>query len=277
MMGRRWDAWFSQGNLVVRRRRFVPWPRVDVRWIPLTAVVDIRSQSPTEWAWRRGQVTVQNQSAPHTVEVYQVQFAPEPWQRASALMRDWPTAPPPPAVNPSRPGIVVAPRPVPPTLPAITVPQNVPRERDRSAEPAAMAPTSAPAVEARSTTPVVHASDGKRRVWLWTENGKIHGSLAPVGTVAAHQLDPAEIARLLLADPSKAMPAIRTLTGIDDDWQALACIRTWRRLRRVVDLSASDFAGRQHPQAPQRPAGMAADGSVRTVSGGLPSLGKRHR
>jgi hypothetical protein len=123
----------------------------------------------------------------------------------------------------------------------------------------------------------VRTGDGKRRIWLWTEHGEIHGSLAPVGRASLHRLDPAEIARLLLAEPSRAMPAIRTLTGIDDDQRALARVRSWRPPdAQVVNLSASDLAGRRVPTALQRPAGMSSDGSIRTVSGGLPSLGKRH-
>jgi hypothetical protein len=124
----------------------------------------------------------------------------------------------------------------------------------------------------------VRAGDGTRRVWLWTENGKIHGSLAPVGKASLHQLDPAGIARLLLAEPSKAMPAIRTLTSIDDDRLALEHLRTWLRTGAgVIDLSASDLAGRRTTKALQLPAGMNPVGSIRTVSGGLPSLGKRHQ
>lgn len=73
------------------------------------------------------------------------------------------------------------------------------------------------------------------------------------------------------------MPAIRTLTGIDYDREALERVRSWRPDPRVVFLSASDLAGRPIPTALQQPAGMSSDGSVRTVSGGLPSLGKRHR
>jgi hypothetical protein len=74
-----------------------------------------------------------------------------------------------------------------------------------------------------------------------------------------------------------SMPAIRALTGIADDQLALARVKSWQRHDRIpVDLSASDLAGRQTPRALQKPAGMNPDGSVCTVSGGLPSLGKRH-
>lgn len=77
--------------------------------------------------------------------------------------------------------------------------------------------------------------------------------------------------------PIHPMPAIRTLTGIDDDQHALACVRGWRSDRAVVTLAASDLAGRRTSTAPRRPTSANPDGSVRTVSGGPPSLGKRHR
>jgi hypothetical protein len=73
------------------------------------------------------------------------------------------------------------------------------------------------------------------------------------------------------------MPAIRALTGIDDEQHALACMRSWQPPDRVVSLTASDLAKRRTPRASHMPAGMNPDGSIRTVSGGLPSLGKRRK
>ncbi|MBQ0905513.1 hypothetical protein KBX63_26545 [Micromonospora sp. U21] len=124
----------------------------------------------------------------------------------------------------------------------------------------------------------MRAGDGKRPVWLWSRNGKIHAFLVPVANASQHRLSPADVAHLLLADPSRAMPAIRALTGAADSQQALAHLRSWRRSDRVVvNLSASDLAGRRVTEAQQKPGRSNPDGSVRTASGGLPSLNKRRR
>ncbi|PZG14390.1 hypothetical protein C1I95_21835 [Micromonospora craterilacus] len=124
----------------------------------------------------------------------------------------------------------------------------------------------------------MRAGDGKRPVWLWLQDGKIHASLAPVGNTSPRSLSPADVAQLLLADPSRAMPAIRAVTGIADGQQALACLRGWWQSDRVVvNLSAADLAGRRVTEALRTPGRSNPDGSVRTVSGGLPSLNKRRR
>lgn len=124
----------------------------------------------------------------------------------------------------------------------------------------------------------MRAGDGKRSVWLWLDGEEIYASLVPVGNTTPRKLSPADIAQLLLADPARAMPAIRTLTGIADGEQALARLRTWRRSDPVVvNLSAADLAGRRGTEALQKPGRSNPDGTVRTVSGGLPSLNKRRR
>ncbi|MEU4477917.1 hypothetical protein AB0F68_07630 [Micromonospora sp. NPDC023966] len=124
----------------------------------------------------------------------------------------------------------------------------------------------------------MRAGDGKRPVWLWLQNGRIHASLVPVGNTSPRRLSPADVAHLLLADPPRAMPAIHALTGIADSQQALARLRSWRRSDRVVvNLNASDLAGRRVTEALQKPGRSNPDGSVRTVSGGLPSLNKPRR
>ncbi|MET7669700.1 hypothetical protein, partial [Micromonospora luteifusca] len=129
-----------------------------------------------------------------------------------------------------------------------------------------------------STSPVMRAGDGKLPVWLWLEDGEIHGSLVSAGNASPRILGPADVADLLLADPSRAMPAIRSLTGIADSQQALTHLRSWQRSDRVVvNLRASDLAGRRVTEAQQKPGRSNPDGSVRTVSGGLPSLNKRRR
>ncbi|MGN9893395.1 hypothetical protein [Micromonospora sp. L31] len=70
------------------------------------------------------------------------------------------------------------------------------------------------------------------------------------------------------------MPAIRALTGVADSQQALAHLRSWQRPDPVVvNLSASDLAGRRFTEAPKKPGRSNPDGSVRTV----PSLNKRRR
>ncbi|MGA4727726.1 hypothetical protein ACPB67_09935 [Micromonospora taraxaci] len=129
-----------------------------------------------------------------------------------------------------------------------------------------------------STTPVIRAGDGKLPVWLWLEDGEVHGSLISAGNASPRHLTPADVAHLLLADSSRAMPAIRALTGIVDRQLALAHLRSWQRPDRVVvNLGASDLAGRRVTEAQQKPGRSNPDGTVRTVSGGLPSLNKRRR
>jgi hypothetical protein len=99
-----------------------------------------------------------------------------------------------------------------------------------------------------------------------------------VGHTSPRRLNPADVAHLLLADSPRAMPAIHALTCIADSQQALARLRSWRRSDRVVvNLNASDHAGRRVTEARQKPGRSNPDGSVRTVSGGLPSLNKRRR
>ncbi len=119
----------------------------------------------------------------------------------------------------------------------------------------------------------MRAEDGKRNVWLWSRDGEVYASLFPVGQAKQHRLDPSEVARLLLADPARTMPAIRSLTGIVEDEQAVERMRTW--LRGVVHLNAAVPAGRTMLRAPYQPAGSSRDRSIRIVSGGLPGLGKR--
>ncbi|GIF62434.1 hypothetical protein Ais01nite_04690 [Asanoa ishikariensis] len=156
------------------------------------------------------------------------------------------------------------------------VPPPVDTAPPRPPAPPVAAP---PPRNARVTSRPVRAGDGRRPVWLWPENGRVHASLSPVSGTTSRNLTPAGLARLLLAEPARSMPAIRAVTGIDDDARALACMRTWEeppvRIVTPVDLSAADAAGR-NLEALQRPAGMDPDGNVRTVSGGLPGLGKRH-
>ncbi|SNS73720.1 hypothetical protein SAMN05421812_101605 [Asanoa hainanensis] len=85
-----------------------------------------------------------------------------------------------------------------------------------------------PVRNARVTSRAVRAGDGRRPVWLWPAGGRIHASLSPVAGAPSRNLTPAGLARLLLADPARSMPAIRAVTGVDDDARALACIRGWQ-------------------------------------------------
>jgi hypothetical protein len=273
MIGRRWDASFEGLHLDVRRRRLLLWFMTDIRRIPVSAVVDVRSLTAADWAQRRAHVAVQRQTPSYVFESYHVEFEQESWLRAGALMRDRAAAravPPQRGPAPIRPGArrpatYVPTQPLRQVPPTITVPQIV-------CEPPA------PPSKDRSTSRVMRAGGGKRSVWLWIEDDKIHASLAPVDNASKRRLDSAEVASLLLADSSKAMPAIRALTGIDEDWRALSDMRGWHQPGRVVvTLSAADAAGRQRSDAVQPPASANPDGSVRTVSGGLPSLGKRRK
>ncbi|MEV1143931.1 hypothetical protein [Micromonospora sp. NPDC049799] len=292
MAGRRWYAWFEEEHLVVRRRRLLPWLQADARRIPLATVLDIGSLTAADHAKRRAQLTVQDPSAPHLTEVIPVRFTPQQWEHAGWFLRERhaaPTEPPQPGEDASSGG-AASPRP--------TV--DVPPQSRRRAQPTAALqahvaakPAATPATPGRtvgasstpspratgaSTTPVMRADDGKRPVWLWRQNGMIHASLVPVGNASQHRLSPADCAHLLLADPSWAMPAIRALTGVADSQQALARLRSWRGSDRVVvNLSASDLAGRRVTEALQKPGRSNVDGTVRTVSGGLPSLNKRRR
>ncbi|MFE9959176.1 hypothetical protein [Micromonospora sp. NPDC005299] len=279
MAARHWDAWFEKEQLVVRRRRLLPWLKADVRRIPLATLLDIGSLTTADHAKRRARLTVQATSASNLTEVIPVKFTPEQWDLAGWFMRERnavPTVPPQPGEEPSSGG-VASPRPV----------VDVPAQSQRRPQPTAALqanlstkPASSPPTRrtTASTTPVMRAGDGRRSVWLWLQNGKIHASLVPIGNVSPRKLSPADVAHLLLADTSRAMPAIRALTGAADSHQALARLRSWRRSDRVVvSMDASDLAGRRVTEALQKPGRSNPDGSVRTVSGGLPSLNKRRR
>ncbi|MEU3116208.1 MULTISPECIES: hypothetical protein [Micromonospora] len=126
--------------------------------------------------------------------------------------------------------------------------------------------------------PALRAGDGRRPVWLWLEDEEVHASLVPVDDTPPRRLSPADVARLLLADPSWAMPAIRALTGVADDEKALDCLRSWRQAGRIAaNLNASDLSGRRFVEAMRKPDRSDPDGSIGTVSGGLPSINKRRR
>lgn len=126
--------------------------------------------------------------------------------------------------------------------------------------------------------PAMRAGDGRRPVWLWLQDEEVHASLVPVDDTPPCRLSPADVARLLLADPSRAMPAIRALTGLADHENALACLRSWRQSARIAaELNASDLSGRRVVEALRKPNRSDPDGSIGTVSGGLPSLNKRRR
>ncbi|MET8838063.1 hypothetical protein ABZV78_29715 [Micromonospora sp. NPDC004540] len=277
MAARRWDAWFDEEHLVVRRRRLLPWRKAYVRRIPLATVLDIGSLTAADHVKRRAQLTVHDPSAPHLTELIPVRFTPEQWEVAGGFMREShgiPTERPQPGDVPSS-GAAASSR------SAADVPKQSPRRtQPPAAQPARLPPPKPASVSrsATSTVPAMRAGDGKRPVWLWLQNGKIHASLVPVGNTSPRRLSPADLAHLLLADPSRAMPAIRALTGIADSQQALARLRSWRRSDLVVvNLDASDLAGRRVTEALQKPGRSNPDGSVRTVSGGLPSLNKRRR
>ncbi|WP_349877190.1 hypothetical protein ABIH81_24280 [Micromonospora sp. HUAS YX12] len=115
-------------------------------------------------------------------------------------------------------------------------------------------------------------------MWLWLQDEEVHASLVPVDDTPPRRLGPADVARLLLADPSRAMPAIRALTGVADDEEALDCLWSWRRSARIAaNLDASDLSGRRVVEAMRKPDRRDPDGSIGTVSGGLPSINKRRR
>lgn len=124
--------------------------------------------------------------------------------------------------------------------------------------------------------PPVRAGDGKRSVWLWNRDGKVHASLVRTADATERRLSAAELARLMLADPSRTMPAIHSVTGLADAAEAVARLRTWQPRTPVV-LHAAAPAGRQTSKALSHPGRPNTDGTVRTVSGGLPSLNKRRR
>ncbi|MFE9914090.1 hypothetical protein ACFYPG_02940 [Micromonospora sp. NPDC005553] len=281
MGARRWDARFEEEHLVLRRWRLLPWPKAYVRRIPLDAILYIGSFTASDHAKRHAQLSVQNTSAPDLTEVIPVSFTREQWtfagwfmeERRAAERRAAPTRPPqlrPKAssgqVAPSRPAADVA---------ALSRQQAQLAVALRAHLAARQASTT---LSIPSTTPVMRVDDGRLPVWLWLENGEIHASLISAGDASPRHLTPADVAHLLLADPSRAMPAIRALTGIVDRQLALAHLRSWQRPDRVViNLSASDLAGRRVTEAQQTPGRSNPDGTVRTVSGGLPSLNKRRR
>lgn len=281
MVGRRWNAWVEGGQLVVERRRFLPWSRAEIRRIPVTAVIRIEPGPVSPHATNTARAVVA--AGPGSTEIYDLRFTPEGWLRAEPFLLGGPA---PRAVPPHRSG-----PPSPPTESSDwSALGSAPPRSQRSerhgippqrvsasgppAGPSAPVPSSASEASAHPSAPVMRPGDGKRTVWLWKHNGTIHASLSPVVNATKHRLTPAQVARLLLADPSKAMPAIRALTGLNNNQQALARLRSWLQHERVVTLHA---AGRARRLSLHQPAGANADGSVRTVRGGLPSLGKRRR
>ncbi|GAA4562744.1 hypothetical protein GCM10023176_05120 [Micromonospora coerulea] len=291
MAVRRWDAWFEKENLVVRRRRLLPWQKAHVRQIPLAAILDIASLTATDHAKRRAQLTVQDPSVPHLTEVIPVRFTPEQWEHAGWFVparQAAPTERPQPGEEPSSGG-VASPRPrveVPaqsrrqaqpptglrahPTAKRATTPAVTGRTVDASSTPSPRPVT--------ASTTVMRAGDGKRPVWLWLQNGADPCLPRSRRLRLAAQAEPRRCRPLLLADPSRAMPAIRALTGVAEGQQALARLRSWQRSDRVVvNLSASGLAGRRVTEALQKPGRSNPDGTVQTVSGGLPSLNKRRR
>lgn len=279
-MGRPWVAGFDRGALVLKRRRFLPWPKRELKKFPLEAIVDIQPAAAADWARGKARVTARNPAAPPLIEVIEVEFAAQHRHGAADLIRRLASSSVPKDAGPkAAPSSASAPADTqtlasPPTRLKYSAKPSRIRRLPTISE--VVADPSAPTIR-RSAIAPIRADDGKRQVWLWRQDGKIHASLAPVGEASCHKLDPAELALLLLADPQAAMPAIHALTGIDDSRQALARVHSWRSSGNAVALRASDLSGRKSPGAIRRPAGQNADGSVRTVSGGLPSLGKRRK
>ncbi|MEU8209406.1 hypothetical protein AB0B85_09415 [Micromonospora sp. NPDC049044] len=311
MAVRRWDARFEEEHLVLRRWRLLPWPKAFVRRIPLSSILDIGSFSATDQAKRHAQLSVQDPSGPDLSEVIPIGFTREQWTFVGWFMEEWraakrraapagrprlPPRAPADQVALSSPAADVAAL----SRPAADVAALAQRRaqlaaalrahlasRQASTTPSTnlrttpnthLRTTASATLSARSTTPVMRPGDGRRPVWLWLENGEIHGSLVPAGDASPRNLTPADVAHLLLADPSRAMPAIRALTGIADRQRAVTHLRSWQRPdRAVVKLAASDLAGRRVTEAQQKPGRSNPDGTVRTVSGGLPSLNKRRR
>ncbi|MEU5903283.1 hypothetical protein ABZ780_02780 [Micromonospora sp. NPDC047467] len=270
MAVQRWDARFEGEQLVLRRWRLLPWPKAYSRRIPLVAIRDIRSATAADHSKRRAQLTVQDASALHIVEAIPVRFTAEQWTFAGWFLQGRQEA----RIQPPGAGAATPPRPA-AEVPARSrggVRPSAASQAHLSAKAAGPSPSSQPA------TPVMRVDDGKRQVWLWPQNGEIQGSLVPVADALPRWLSPAQVAHLLLSDLSRTMPAIHALTGISDIQQALAQMRIWQRSEPVVvNLPASDLAGRRVTEAQQKPGRSNPDGTVRTVSGGLPSLNKRRR
>ncbi|MEU8153130.1 hypothetical protein AB0B94_05660 [Micromonospora sp. NPDC048986] len=282
MVARRWDARFEEEHLVLRRWRLLPWPKAYVRRLPLAAILHIGSFTATEHAKRHAQLSVQNTSAPDLTEVIPVSFTREQWTFAGWFMEERRAAERRAAPNrPPQVRGVASPRQVALSRPAADVAALSRQQAQLAAALRAHLSARQASINLSvppTTAPVMRAGDGRRPVWLWLENGEIHGSRVSAGNASPRDLTPAEVAHLLLADPSRAMPAIRALTGAADSQQGQALLRSWRRPDRVVvNLSASDLAGRRVTEALQKPGRSNPDGSVRTVSGGLPSLNKRRR
>lgn len=283
-MIRRWDAWFDQDVLVLRRFRLLPWPRADVRRIPLGLVRRLEAPGADDRRKRRAYVTVVDPALPDRVDTHHVRFRVEPWRRVLSYLDSLagggasPAAAPPADADP----VTTPPASEPPTQaaaaggfpaparPRLPVPAPRPRraEARKGATPAAASPA-----KTRTAHPVIRATDGPRQVWLWNKGKSVHASLAPVGGATQHKLTPQELARLLLAGLPQTTPAIRALTGISDTAQAIERVRSWER---TVELPAAAPTKRPVPHLSPSP-GVAGPGGVREVSGGLPSLGKRRK
>ena len=99
MVGRRWNAWVEGGQLVVERRRFLPWSRAEIRRIPVTAVIRIEPGPVSPHATNTARAVVA--AGPGSTEIYDLRFTPEGWLRAEPFLLGGPA---PRAVPPHRSG-----------------------------------------------------------------------------------------------------------------------------------------------------------------------------
>lgn len=115
------------------------------------------------------------------------------------------------------------------------------------------------------------------RVWLWIDDkGEPQVALHPVEGATARFVALPQNAKYVLELLARCRGAVRELTGLDDAEEARVALRKQLDIRRHAEAEKDVSAWRSEPLA-ERPPSEEKSVSIRTVSGGLPTLGRRRR
>lgn len=117
------------------------------------------------------------------------------------------------------------------------------------------------------------------RVWLWTDaRGALNCALHPVDGVRARRVELPQSPEMILELLKRVRGAARAATGIADAEKAR--IELQRQVNAERDLEQSTPVpepGWRNAPSPVVPIFREPRKSIRTVSGGLPTLGRRSR